>query len=265
MTGRRMVLRLACVLITEACQRLPVDARQDREREWTAELAVIIDDPDLRPRWRGYLRAMRFAGAQSRTVRRLTRPAGLERVRVIMVRTALASAGAAVALAVTAVVLDPVANSASSDSSPVVTAEIWAITLAMAAGLLCAVIMASLSMARVAHSFRPRQQLAGREAEIIKPAWRAARTTRMARAALVGGVLAVTAAAVAGTVSAVVHGPSKVSLVLKVFGSLLAIGGAACLGLAAILAVAAAVARLWHLNRRVQDAVGPGEGPPGPA
>lgn len=255
MTGRRTVLRVAGVLISEACRRLPADSRHDREQEWTAELAVIIDDPSLRPRWRRHLRAMRFAMAQSRTVRRLTRPAGLERVRAIMVRTALASAGAAVVLAVSAIILDTVAGRSSSDSSPVVGAEIWALTLAMAAGLLCALIMASLGMTRVARSFRPR---ASREAGIGQPAWRAA---RLARAALVGGVLAFTAAAIAETVSTSVHGPSAVSRLLALSAALLAIGGAACLGVAAILAVAAAVARLWRLNRRVQGAAGVGDGP----
>jgi hypothetical protein len=258
MTGRRTVLRVAGVLISEACRRLPADSRHDREQEWTAELAVIIDDPSLRPRWRRHLRAMRFAMAQSRTVRRLTRPAGLERVRAIMVRTALASAGAAVVLAASAIILDTVAGGSSSESSPVVGAEIWALTLAMAAGLLCALIMASLGMTRVARSFRLR---ASREAGTGQPAWRAARTARLARAAFVGGVLAFTAAAIAGTVSTSVHGPSAVSRLLALSAALLAIGGAACLGVAAILAVAAAVARLWRLNRRVQGAAGAGDGP----
>jgi hypothetical protein len=164
MTGRRAVLRMAGVLISEACRRLPDDSRHDREQEWTAGLAVIIDDPGLRPRWRRHLRAMRFAMAQSRTVRRLTRPAGLERVRAIMVRTALASAGAAVVLAASAIILDLVAGGSSSDSSPVVVAEIWALTLTMAAGLLCALIVASLGMTRLARSFRPQQPPASREA-----------------------------------------------------------------------------------------------------
>jgi hypothetical protein len=257
MTGRRTVLRVAGVLISEACRRLPDDSRHDREQEWTAELAVIIDDPSLRPRWRRHLRAMRFAMAQSRTVRRLTRPAGLKRVRAIMVRTALASAGAAVVLAVSAIILDTVADPSSS----VVGAEIWALTLAMAAGLLCALIVASLGITRVARSFRPQQPPASREAGIGQPAWRAARTARIARAAFVGGVLAFTAAAIAETVSTSVHGPSAVSRLLALSAVLLAIGGAACLGVAVILAVAAAVARLWRLNRRVQGAAGPGEGP----
>jgi hypothetical protein len=262
MTGRRTVLRVAGVLISEACRRLPADSRHDREQEWTAELAVIIDDPSLRPRWRRHLRAMRFAMAQNRTVRRLTRPAGLERVRAIMVRTALASAGAAVVLAVSAIILDTVAARSSADSSPVAGAEIWALMLATAAGLLCALIMASLGITRVARSFRPQQPPASREAGMGQLAWRAARTARMARAAFVGGVLAFTAAAIAGTVSsAVVHGPSAASRLLALSAALLAIGGAACLGVAAILAVAAAVARLWRLNRRVQGAAGPGEGP----
>jgi hypothetical protein len=178
------------VLISEACRRLPDDSRHDREQEWTAGLAVIIDDPGLRPRWRRHLRAMRFAMAQSRTVRRLTRPAGLERVRAIMVRTALASAGAAVVLAASAIILDLVAGGSSSDSSPVVVAEIWALTLTMAAGLLCALIVASLGMTRLARSFRPQQPPASREAGRGQPTWRTARTTRMARAAFVGGVLA---------------------------------------------------------------------------
>jgi len=178
-----------------------------------------------------------------------------------MVRTALASAGAAVVLAVSAIILDPVAGRSSSESSPLVGAEIWALTLALAAGLLCALIMASLGITRVARSLRPQKPPASREAGTGQPAWRPARTARIARAAFVGGVLAFTAAAIAGTVSASVNGPSAVSRVLALSAVLLAIGGAACLGVAAILAVAAAVARLWRLNRRVQSAAAPGEGP----
>jgi hypothetical protein len=160
MTGRGSVLRLAQVLINEACQRLPADARQDREREWAAELAAIIDDPDIRRRWRRHLRALRFAVAQRRTVRRLTWPAGAARVRVIVARTALASAGAAVILAVAMIPLDSVVTSSSSYSYPALQAEALAGTLALAAGLLCAMLLASLGLARTMRSLRPRRPAA---------------------------------------------------------------------------------------------------------
>ena len=181
MTGRGSVLRLAQVLINEACQRLPADARQDREREWAAELAAIIDDPDIRRRWRRHLRALRFAVAQRRTVRRLTWPAGAARVRVIVARTALASAGAAVVLAVAMIPLDSVVTSSSSYSYPALQAEALAGTLALAAGLLCAMLLASLGLARTMRSLRPRRPAAHAAA---RPAARVARTARMAR----GGV-----------------------------------------------------------------------------
>ena len=84
----------------------------------------------------------------------------------------------------------------------------------MAAGLLCVLMLASLAVARVARSFRPWRRPAGRPPQTSKPAWRAPRTTRMAQAALMSGVLAITVASVTGTVSAVVHSPSGVSQVL---------------------------------------------------
>src|SRR5215468_6110701 len=45
MTGREVALRLASALIRGACRRLPDGARDDRRREWEAELAAILDDP----------------------------------------------------------------------------------------------------------------------------------------------------------------------------------------------------------------------------
>jgi hypothetical protein len=80
----------------------------------------------------------------------------------------------------------------------------------------------------------------------------------MARAAFVGGVLAFTAAAIVRAVSNDVHGPSALSRVLALSAALLAIGGAACLGVAAILAKTRADGEVVHRCGRYVAAHGPG-------
>ena len=48
MRGERQLLRLGEYLVGRACQRLPPDAREERCREWAAELPVILHDPQVR-------------------------------------------------------------------------------------------------------------------------------------------------------------------------------------------------------------------------
>jgi Clp amino terminal domain, pathogenicity island component len=59
MRGERRLLRLGEYLVGRACQRLPPGVREERYREWTAELPVILQDPQVRfaPR-----RAVRMLG-----------------------------------------------------------------------------------------------------------------------------------------------------------------------------------------------------------
>jgi hypothetical protein len=62
-----LVQRAAEQLIWSACRRLPADVREERYREWTAELPAILDDPDVRfPIVRG-VRTLRFAASTQRS------------------------------------------------------------------------------------------------------------------------------------------------------------------------------------------------------
>jgi hypothetical protein len=75
MSGTWIVQRVAERLIGAACRRLPADVRADRCREWTAELAAILDDESIRPSWLRGLRALVFCAGISRATRQLSRPA----------------------------------------------------------------------------------------------------------------------------------------------------------------------------------------------
>jgi DivIVA domain-containing protein len=48
MRGERRLLRIGEYLITRACRRLPAGTRDERYREWAAELPAILRDPDTR-------------------------------------------------------------------------------------------------------------------------------------------------------------------------------------------------------------------------
>jgi DivIVA domain-containing protein len=48
MRGERLLLRLGEYLIARACRRLPAGTRDERYREWAAELPAILRDPDTR-------------------------------------------------------------------------------------------------------------------------------------------------------------------------------------------------------------------------
>jgi hypothetical protein len=66
MRGERLLLRLGEYLVGRACQRLPQDVREERYREWAAELPAILHDPQVRfaPR-----RAARMLGYAADTLR----------------------------------------------------------------------------------------------------------------------------------------------------------------------------------------------------
>jgi len=69
--------RLAGRLIRLACLSLPEPDRAARRREWTAEAAAILDDPQTRPRARRSIAALLFAADQLRGARRIARHAPL--------------------------------------------------------------------------------------------------------------------------------------------------------------------------------------------
>jgi hypothetical protein len=69
MRAERQLLRLGEYLVRRACQRLPKDVREERYREWAAELPAILHDPQTRlaPR-----RAVRMLGYAADTFRGTT-------------------------------------------------------------------------------------------------------------------------------------------------------------------------------------------------
>jgi len=86
MRGERWLLRIGEYLIARACRHLPSEARDERYREWVAELPAILRDPDVRPAAR---RAARMLGYATGTIRgtALT-PGSAPRVMVHMARAA---------------------------------------------------------------------------------------------------------------------------------------------------------------------------------
>jgi hypothetical protein len=66
MRGERWLLRIGEYLIARACRHLPSEARDERYREWVAELPAILRDPDVRPAAR---RAARMVGYATGTIR----------------------------------------------------------------------------------------------------------------------------------------------------------------------------------------------------
>jgi len=65
-TVNGQVLRIAEWLIARACRRLPEDVRDERYREWTAELPEILHDPKVRFAPRRAVATLLFAADQSR-------------------------------------------------------------------------------------------------------------------------------------------------------------------------------------------------------
>ena len=66
MRGERGLLRVGEYLVGRACRRLPREIREDRYREWTAELPAILHDPQIRP---APHRAVRMLGYAADTLR----------------------------------------------------------------------------------------------------------------------------------------------------------------------------------------------------
>jgi hypothetical protein len=65
MRAERALLRTGEYLVGRACRRLPPETRDERYREWAAELPAILHDPQIRlaPR-----RAVRMLGYAATTV-----------------------------------------------------------------------------------------------------------------------------------------------------------------------------------------------------
>lgn len=70
MTRRPAVQWAAERLIRRACRRLPGDTRDERYREWAAEVPAILHDPDLCFAVRRSARALRFAAGTLTSARR---------------------------------------------------------------------------------------------------------------------------------------------------------------------------------------------------
>jgi DivIVA domain-containing protein len=66
MRGERRLLRLGEYLIARACRHLPAGAREERYREWVAELPAILRDPGVRPAARRAARMLRYASGTIR-------------------------------------------------------------------------------------------------------------------------------------------------------------------------------------------------------
>jgi hypothetical protein len=99
MRAERQLLRLGEFLVHRACQQLPPDAREERYREWAAELPAILHDPQIRPAAR---RAVRMLGYAADTLRGTIMTPGTARGRISRVSAALDLLFPAAALAVVA-------------------------------------------------------------------------------------------------------------------------------------------------------------------
>jgi DivIVA domain-containing protein len=66
MRGERRLLRIGEYLIACACRHLPAEARDERYREWVAELPAILRDPGVRPAARRAARMLRYASGTIR-------------------------------------------------------------------------------------------------------------------------------------------------------------------------------------------------------
>ena len=87
MKGERRLLRIGEYLIARACRHLPAEARDERYREWVAELPAILRDPGVRPAARRAARMLRYA---SGTIRGTALTPGS--ARRVMAHTARAAA-----------------------------------------------------------------------------------------------------------------------------------------------------------------------------
>jgi hypothetical protein len=89
MTGEGTLLRIGEFLVGLACRRLSRRVRDERHREWAAELPVILHDPEIRFSGR---RAARMLAYSLGTVRGAASPGRHRGRRRITGRTILAGA-----------------------------------------------------------------------------------------------------------------------------------------------------------------------------
>lgn len=233
MTGRELALRLASALIRRSCRRLPEGMREERLREWTAELPSILDE-GAAGRIRRYALAVWFAVGTRRAVRRMTRPAWPSRLRTRTVRAAAwAGAGAAVLLPAS-LILDLTLGASASPDSLTAAAILWLALLGVAAGAVCAVLLAGLGLAGAATRLRPRAH---------RPPATPARPARIAAAAFFAAIICITTAIVTGTTA---QGQFYGNGILARFADVTGITGLACIALAICLALTAVTARLRH-------------------
>jgi hypothetical protein len=78
MRGESALLRIGEYLVGRSCRRLPPEIRDERYREWAAELPAILHDREIRL---GPYRAVRMLGYAADTARVTTRTAGRARRR----------------------------------------------------------------------------------------------------------------------------------------------------------------------------------------
>ena len=109
MRGEQRLLRFGEYLVGRACQQLPQDIREERYREWVAELPAILHDPQIRPAPR---RAVRMLGYAADTLRGTIMTPGTARGRIARLSPAvdllfLVAGLVAVALSVWAIVQAP--------------------------------------------------------------------------------------------------------------------------------------------------------------
>jgi hypothetical protein len=89
MRGEGRLLRIGEFLVSLACRRLRSRVRDERYREWAAELPVILHDPEIRFSGR---RAARMLGYALGTIRGTASPGRHRGRRRITVRTVLVGA-----------------------------------------------------------------------------------------------------------------------------------------------------------------------------
>jgi hypothetical protein len=84
MRAERALLRTGEYLVGRACRRLPSKTRDQRYREWTAELPAILHDPEVRL---APFRAVRMLGYAADTMRGTALRAGPARRRLAAIPT----------------------------------------------------------------------------------------------------------------------------------------------------------------------------------
>jgi hypothetical protein len=84
MRWERPLLRVGEYLVGRSCRRLPGPIRDERYREWTAELPAILNDPGTKPAVRRAVRMLCYAAG---TIRAAALASGRARLRPAVRRT----------------------------------------------------------------------------------------------------------------------------------------------------------------------------------